>query len=319
MMFTKPIKSLVSKVVRAGASIDLDKQTPVVPIRHFKFNFTPEELDVKFFMQKEWGTAYFAALSIFLTYGEDLVIETARYHRDQIKDPVLKQRLTSLIGQEAIHSKVHNEYNEIMIPNHIPVRLYRFLAEQVFNHTLLKFPQPLKLSMMAGIEHFTAVFAEYAMTHENIFNHSIDDKTRALWLWHMLEESEHKDIAYDTYQVLSANYPLRITGFFIALIILGVGVGAGALFLPFLRRPLNVISLSFWKEGKGSWDLLFGLENGVFGSSLGHIFDYLRRDFHPNDHDTTVHLEYYKEKLLNPENGLLAQYFVKEFIPALRS
>ena len=103
------------------------------------------------------------------------------------------------------------------------------------------------------------------------------------------------------------------------MIILGVGVGAGALFLPFLRRPLNVISLSFWKEGKGSWDLLFGLENGVFGSSLGHIFDYLRRDFHPNDHDTTVHLEYYKEKLLNPENGLLAQYFVKEFIPALRS
>lgn len=319
MLLAKPIKSLISRVVHAGVSVDLEKQTPVVPIRHFKFNFTPKELDVKFFMQKEWATAYFAALSIFLTYGEDLVIETARHHRDQIQDPVLKQRLTSLIGQEAIHSKIHNEYNEIMIPNNIPVRLYRFLAEQVFNRTFLKFPQPLKLSMMAGIEHFTAVFAEYAMTHEDIFNHSLDDKTRALWLWHMLEESEHKDIAYDTYQVLSANYPLRVAGFFIALVTLGLGVGAGALFLPFLRRPLNVVSPDFWIEAKGSWDLLFGLKNGVFGSSLGHIFDYLRPGFHPNDHDTTEYLEYYKEKLLNPENGLLAEYFVKEFIPALRS
>ncbi len=40
----------------------------------------------------------------FLTYGEDLVIETARHHREFIQDPILKQRVTSLIGQEAIHS-----------------------------------------------------------------------------------------------------------------------------------------------------------------------------------------------------------------------
>ncbi|MFW1817734.1 metal-dependent hydrolase, partial [Acinetobacter guillouiae] len=88
-------------------------------------------------------------------------------HRDQIQDPVLKQRLTSLLGQEAIHSTVHEEYNETMIPNNLPVQLYRFLAEPVFNHTFLKFPQPLKLSMMAGIEQFTAVFAQYAMTHQD--------------------------------------------------------------------------------------------------------------------------------------------------------
>lgn len=67
--------------------------------------------------------------------------------------------------------------------------------------------------MMAGIEHFTAVFAEYAMNNEEIFTNSLDDKQRGLWMWHMLEESEHKDIAYDTYQVLSANYPLRVAGF----------------------------------------------------------------------------------------------------------
>ena len=73
--------------------------------------------------------------------------------------------------------------------------------------------------------------------------------------------------------------------------------------LPFLRRPMNSLSLSFWKEAKGSWDLLFSRDNGVFGSSLGHIFDYLRPDFHPNDHDTTELLEYFKKELLFKHNS----------------
>jgi hypothetical protein len=81
---------------------------------------------------------------------------------------------------------------------------------------------------------------------------------------------------------------------------------------------MNSFSLSFWKEAKGSWDLLFSRDNGVFGSSLGHIFDYLRPDFHPNDHDTTELLEYFKKELLDPETGTLTPYFVKAFTPALR-
>ena len=81
-----------------------------IPIRHFDFKFNPNELDEKFFLNKELATSYFHALSIFLTYGEDVVIETARHHRDFIHDPILKQRLTSLIGQEAIHSKIHNQF-----------------------------------------------------------------------------------------------------------------------------------------------------------------------------------------------------------------
>jgi hypothetical protein len=224
-----------------------------------------------------------------------------------------------LIGQEALHSKFHNEYNDIMKPHHLPVGLYRFLAEKVFEYTFLKFPQPLKLSMMAGIEHFTAVLAEYMMKHEDHFYHSDDEKGRALWMWHMLEESEHKDVAYDVYQTLSGNYLLRVSGFMIAFVTILGGVSLGALLLPFLRKPSNLVSLSFWKEAKSSASLLFGYENGVFGSTTGHIFDYFRPDFHPNDHDTSAYLKYYKEKLLHPETGVLTPFFVKEFTPAVRA
>ncbi len=299
-----------------------------IPIRHFDFKFDKDELDSKFYFQTVLGSAYWQALSIFLTYGEDLVIETARFHRDLVIDPVLKQRVTSLIGQEAIHSKIHEEWNEILKDNRFPVTLYRFLADKVFDHIFLHFPQPMKLSLMAAIEHFTAVIAQHMMVNtdssimammDNPLTRTEDNKTMALWMWHMLEESEHKDIAYDVYQVLSGNYWLRVSGFVLALVtILGL-VSLGGIMLPYLRSPRYLISRRYYNDVKDSLKLLVGRKYGVFGNNWHHVFDYLRRDFHPNDHDTTEYLEFYKKYLLDPEKGLLTPYFIKEFVPPLRT
>ncbi|MFW1857824.1 metal-dependent hydrolase [Acinetobacter defluvii] len=318
MLFAKPVKSILSKVF-TGSPLSLEDQTPIIPIRHMKFDFEPEKLDPKFYRNAELASAYFASLSIFLTYGEDLVIDTARYHRDFIKDPLLKQRVTSLIGQEAIHSKMHEEMNDAYAEIDLPVKIFRYLAEIVFDYGFNRLPQPMKLSLMAGIEHFTAVLAEYMMNHQEIFFDSQDEKQRAIWMWHMLEESEHKDIAYDVFQTLSNNYALRMAGFFPALITILVLIYVASFTVPLYRKPSNIISLKYWKDVPYNFGLLFGFKDGVYGSTLKHIFDYMRPDFHPNDHDTSDFLAYYKETLLHPETGVLTPYLVKEFIPALRS
>ncbi|MEQ1081002.1 metal-dependent hydrolase, partial [Acinetobacter seifertii] len=68
-----------------------------IPIRHLNIGFDGKEIDIEFYVNNQFATLFFATLSVFLTYGEDLVIETARHHREFIQDPVLKQRVTSLI------------------------------------------------------------------------------------------------------------------------------------------------------------------------------------------------------------------------------
>lgn len=102
-----------------------------------------------------------------------------------------------------------------------------------------------------------------------------------------------------------------------------LGFGAGIfflgyfLFVPVLRKPQEMLTLKFWKDARRGVGLIFGPKDGVFGSTIGQILDYLRPDFHPNDHDTTEYLEYYKKKLLT-EGGAIAPYFVKEFTPPVR-
>lgn len=290
-----------------------------VPVRHMTFDFDPERADDRFYLRAELASAYFEALSIFLTFGEDLVIDTARHHRDLLTDQELKRRVTVLIGQEAIHSRVHNEWNDVLARHKFPVPLYRFLGGKVFEYGFNRFPQPLKLSMMAGIEHFTAVLAEFMMKHEENFFQSDDEKQRALWMWHMLEESEHKDIAYDVYQTLNGSYPLRVAGFLIAAITIVALVPFAATLIPVIRRPANLLSPDYWRDVKRSAALLFGGRNGVYGSSMAHILDYLRPDFHPNDHDTSNYIAYYRQRLLHPVHGLLTPYLDREFMPALRA
>lgn len=291
---------------------------PLVPVRHMNFLFDAEEMDHEFYLKSEQASAFFEALSIFLTFGEDLVIDTARFHRDFVKDPVLKQRVTALIGQEAIHSKVHDEWNHGVLKEYnYPVELYKSIGSFFMENVLKKLPQPLKLSMTAGIEHFSAVLADFMMKREDYFFETQDEKQRAMWLWHMMEESEHKDIAYDLFQELSGNYYLRVLGFAIGLTIMSQ-TAAMSTITPLYRKPSKVFSYKYWKDAWRGAGLLFGVQNGVYGSSLGHIFDYLRPGFHPNDHDTRDYLDYYKEKLLNPDNGILVPYLTKEIIPAIR-
>lgn len=292
---------------------------PSVPVRHMDFQFDPDAVDTRFYQDAEFASAIFESLSIFLTFGEDLVIDTARYHRQFVKNPELKQRVTALIGQEAIHSKMHNAFNDVLAQNRFPVPLYRYLADKVFDYGFKRLPHRLQLSLMAGIEHFTAVLAEYMMEHESVFYDTQDEKQRALWMWHMLEESEHKDIAYDVYQELSGNYPLRVAGFALAAFTILFLVPLAGSLIPIWRRPSNLVRPSYWRDVRRSIKLLAGRADGVFGSSMKHLLDYLRRDFHPNDYDNTAQLAYYKDKLLHPETGLLTPYLTREFVPTLRA
>ncbi|MGB1580403.1 MAG: metal-dependent hydrolase, partial [Nevskiales bacterium] len=53
-------------------------------------------------------------LSIFFPVGERFFIDSVRYYRDKgiITDERLKKAITAFIGQEAMHGREHEEYNQ---------------------------------------------------------------------------------------------------------------------------------------------------------------------------------------------------------------
>src|SRR5690625_7107309 len=124
-----------------------------IPVRLLHFNFYRKNFDPNFYRNSEVASAYFHALSIFLTFGEDLVIDTARYHRNFLTDPELKRRVTALIGQEAVHSRLHDEFNDTLVHYRYQLNLFRFFADNVLYYVFKSFPTLLHLTLVACMAH----------------------------------------------------------------------------------------------------------------------------------------------------------------------
>jgi hypothetical protein len=65
-----------------------------------------------------------------------------------------------------------------------------------------------QLAITCALEHFTAIIAHYLLTTPQ-FSQQLDPSVARLWMWHALEETEHKAVAFDVYQEVFADQKTR--------------------------------------------------------------------------------------------------------------
>ena len=91
----------------------------------------PERRDLQFTLPTErisdWNNGnvqlsqFMNTLSLFFPEGERMFIDAVRNCRDQVSDPELKKAMTAFIGQEAMHGREHEDYNQKMVEAGLPV------------------------------------------------------------------------------------------------------------------------------------------------------------------------------------------------------
>lgn len=67
----------------------------------------------------------------------------------------------------------------------------------------------MRVAATCALEHFTATMAEQLLIREDINMQMTDPRMYKLWMWHAIEENEHKSVAYDVYQAIGGGYWLR--------------------------------------------------------------------------------------------------------------
>jgi hypothetical protein len=65
------------------------------------------------------------------------------------------------------------------------------------------------LGVTAANEHFTALFAEWLLSHPQVLD-GAEPRLKSLWLWHSAEEAEHKCTAFDLYHALGGSHAWRV-------------------------------------------------------------------------------------------------------------
>ena len=147
---------------------------------------------------------FWNALSITFPDGERFFMDSVRRVRREIRDGHLQEQIRAFLSQEGIHAREHRAYNDLLreqgYPAQWPERLTR-LALWLTRVTSARW----QLALTCALEHFTATLAELVLTSEetrDLFGH---EEVRNLFVWHALEESEHKAVAFDVYRAVGGS------------------------------------------------------------------------------------------------------------------
>jgi uncharacterized protein len=273
--------------------------TKKVPTRRMDFEESMRDVPRHFARDGDLISGHvIAALSSVFPDGEDYFVRSVRHYRDRVSDPALKRQVAGFIGQEAVHGREHRVFNDRLAELGYPTKHYEKFTRFGLRIRGRLAPAKANLAATAALEHFTATLAEVVLTSEEIRDLMGAEPVRDLFVWHALEESEHKAVAFDVYRAVGGRERLRVwtMNFFRYGFVLGMGL---AVVLSLLGDRAT------YRKGnlRQSWRRL--KTSPIVDPKLwAQLKDYNRPDFHPDDSDTTALVETWRVELFG-ENGTL--------------
>jgi hypothetical protein len=239
-----------------------------------------------------------ASLSAVFPDGEDFFVRSVRHFRDQIADPDLKRQVAGFIGQEAMHGREHRAFNDRLGQLGYPTKYVERITRWGLATRERLLSAKSNLAVTAALEHFTATLAELLLTNDEARRLIGNEEVRGLFVWHALEESEHKAVAFDVYKAVGGSERTRVmTMNFISVVFLG------GMALQIVASLLG--DRATYRRGnvRRSWRQ-FVNSPFIQPEVWRRLRDYNRPDFHPDDHDTNELVARWREELFGEQGTL---------------
>ncbi len=255
--------------------------TPDIPVRRMDFEFD-DDIPKYWFGGDPVRTMILTALSCTFPEGERMFMRSVRHFEPELTDPKLKKEVKAFIGQEAHHGKEHEEFNNMMGRKGLPIaEIEEFTRTNIAREEKLISPQRM-LAKTCALEHFTAMFAETLLEHPELIE-DVDERLKPLWLWHAIEESEHKAVAYDVYEQQVGSYWIRTSEMAVTTVLFG-------LFTALHTRKLLKADPDKEKQKESRGKTLQELwKNRSILRDLGkHYLSYYKPGFHPSQKDSRL-------------------------------
>ncbi len=281
---------------------DIDQRTPptrAIPTRRVNFEDTLRDLPKHFASDGDLILSHLAAaLSAVFPDGEDFFVRSVRHYRDQITEPELKRQVSGFIGQEAVHGREHRALNDRLAELGYPTKRFERMTKRSLQFRERVMPASSNLAATAALEHFTATLAELLLSDESARSSFGHDGMRDLFLWHALEESEHKAVAFDVYRAVGGTERMRTLTMTMFQVIFVVAI-TGAVVTSLLGDRET------YRRGvlRASWRR-FRKEPIVQPEVWRRLREYNRPGFHPNDRDTEELVRRWREELFGTAGSL---------------
>jgi predicted metal-dependent hydrolase len=219
-------------------------------------------------------THFFNALSVVFPEGEKFFIDSVRAYEEEIRDPVTRAEVREFVKQEAHHTYQHRILNDLVARHGVDMARYDALLGRALRWARRVLPRSVQLATTIALEHFTAILAHQLLTNPKA-TEGMHPDVKPLWLWHAVEETEHKAVCFDVYQQVGGGYLNRALN--MARVMLGFLLGISAIQMSLLRADGKPFDRRDFASGLR---YLWG-RGGLLRSILPDLFAFFRPGFHP--------------------------------------
>jgi predicted metal-dependent hydrolase len=237
-------------------------------------------------------TLFLTALSATFPEGEKQFIQSVRNFQDQITDPQLRQQIRAFIGQEAHHSKEHDALNDLMKRKGYSVLRIEKRMTKMAQWMRDNWSKERQLANTVCAEHITAILADYFMTKSPEELQKLDKNVQKIWAWHVIEETEHKAVAFDVYRKTVNDEWLRRSQMVLLTTLFMLETASSTVQL--LQESGQMKNWKMWFKGTNYFLGRYGMIWKVFPEYI----DFFKRGFHPWQHDRRAHLQAMKSRYL---------------------
>lgn len=181
-----------------------------IPVRRMRFEVPEAGFHPVYVAGQAMLSYHFTGLGLYVALLEPFIVKSARRVLPQITDPALAEEVDRFCRQEAQHYQQHERFNQVVFAQDYPGLKERY--EQLradFDHMLDHKDDRYRIGFVEGFEANTTQGALHLL-ESGVLRHPDTDRTLGeLWTWHMLEEIEHRNVAFDIYQHLYGDWAYR--------------------------------------------------------------------------------------------------------------
>ena len=201
-----------------------------IPVRRMAFDF-PADVDLVFIKDDPDLSYTFLGTWMMLPYLEPYLIRSIQGAMAKVTDPELREDMKRFCAQEGQHFKQHARANDMVRARNPGFAKLKALEEQL-DAEFKRFSQTKSLRFnLAYAEGFEALTAAMSRTQVEVGLFDDPNPLSQMALWHVMEELEHRNVAFDAYEAAAGGYWYRLF----------VGIWAQAHFLGWGARLAKVM------------------------------------------------------------------------------
>ncbi|WAS95710.1 metal-dependent hydrolase [Nannocystis punicea] len=178
-------------------------------VRKVQFDF---EGDIPFLWQPESPAFSLMTnmISIIAIAFEKYIVQAVRQVMPQIGEPTVAAEADAFLRQEAQHARVHRQHLKALIRTYPGLQETVDRATACFDELLATRSSKYHLAYIADLEAtFTPTF-KLLLDHEEQLFRPGDERVAAMFLWHFVEEVEHRSSALIVYRALGGGEAYRL-------------------------------------------------------------------------------------------------------------